>query len=265
MNKNHINDLRKFGVVHLKKVLRQDQLSFYQAEFNNLFTKNKNELNSTNICEIRNIIEKSPAFLQLIDIEPVFSLLVEIMGPTIQLCISQALRRPPGLNKIAGYIHTDGGISMANIHLKRFSKPLMIKVQYFLSKTNAKEAGNFAFVPNTHLKRFPILNKNKLKNLDENACQLNVDPGDVILFVNSLWHGVSKNDSDTERQSIAFGYNHLFMRPLDYNIPSDKLLRNCSPRQQRLLGFINNGRPESYYYLPCDQVSIIENIAQLDI
>ena len=56
----------------------------------------------------RDILPYNQAFIDLIDKENVFDLIVDIMGPNIIFSMSQAIVRGSG-DGFPGYIHTDGG------------------------------------------------------------------------------------------------------------------------------------------------------------
>ena len=58
-------------------------------------------------------------FLDLIDHEPVFDLIVDIMGP--YLLLSRV--RPPVYNHFPGYTHTDGGEALRHIRVTRRHAP----------------------------------------------------------------------------------------------------------------------------------------------
>lgn len=205
------------------------------------------------------VVNEDQLFLDLVDASPVFEIVTALLGPCIQLCLSQALIRPPS-SSFKGFVHTDGGQAMQSLSLAPGSPPLQVKVQYFLTDLREPNGGNFILVPRSHLRPFPMYELDRGELL-EKAVQLLAAEGDAVLFVHSLWHGVTANNSSRHRKSVIYGYNQMFMRPYDYHRAPETLLSRCTARQKRLLGVVGSA-PQSYYYAPRDQVTIIEGVTR---
>lgn len=204
------------------------------------------------------IVKEGDIFRDLIDCRYTFPYIVELMGPCIQLSMSHALIRPAG-NDFEGFVHTDGGPSMQSVCLTEDSKPLQVKIQYFLTDVEAELSGNFIFKPGSHKIPFPAYGVDYLEE-KKKMNQLVVKAGDVAIFPSSLWHGAIKNTSKNDRKSLIYGYSQIFLRPYDYNFAEEELLAKCDLRKRRLLGDMGVDKPQAHYYPPCDQVAVMEGV-----
>ena len=207
-----------------------------------------------------NIIEDNDIFVELMDHPVTFSIVLELLGPFIQLGMSQAMIRPPNPeNKgLAHALHPDGGQAMQHIRVDNNSLPLQIKIQYFLTPLAAPERGNFTIVPGSHHRSFPAAQLGNAENPhNAEAVQLCVEAGDAAVFPHALWHGAASNRSNYARKTLIYCYNHHCFRAYDYREVSPKLLERCTPRQRRLLGDIGEWQPGSYFYSPADQEAVM--------
>ena len=207
-----------------------------------------------------NIIEDSDIFIELIDHPATFPIVLELLGPFIQLSMSQAMIRPPNPeNKgLAHALHPDGGQAMQRIRVDNSSLPLQIKIQYFLTPLATPEHGNFTIVPGSHHRPFPAAQLGNAESPhNTEAVQLCVEAGDAAVFPHALWHGAASNRSSDARKTLIFCYNHHCFRAYDYKEPSPELLERCTPRQRRLLGDIGEWQPGSYFYSPADQEEVM--------
>ena len=208
-----------------------------------------------------NIIENSDIFVELMDHPVTFPVVLELLGPFIQLSMSQAMIRPPNPeNKgLAHALHPDGGQAMQRIRVDNNSLPLQIKIQYFLTPLATPEHGNFTIVPGSHHRPFPAAQLGNAESPhNAEAVQLCVEAGDAAVFPHALWHGASSNRSDYARKTLIYCYNHHCFRAYDYKEVSPELLKRCTPRQRRLLGDIGEWQPGSYFYSPADQEEVMK-------
>ena len=212
-----------------------------------------------------NIIEDRDIFIELIDHPATFPLVLELLGPFIQLSMSQAMIRPPNPEGkgLARALHPDGGQAMQRIRVNNNSLPLQIKIQYFLTPLAAPERGNFTIVPGSHYRPFPAAqlgNAESPHNIE--AVQLCVEAGDAAVFPHALWHGAASNRSSHARKTLIYCYNHHCFRAYDYKEASPELLERCIPRQRRLLGDIGEWQPGSYFYSPADQEEVMIELTE---
>ena len=204
----------------------------------------------------RNILPDSQAFIDLIDHPAIFGLVVDLMGPYLQLSMAEAIVRPPNPDD-KGYIHTDGGQALRHIRVSETSWPLQLKVQYFLTDLRKPGNGNFTLFPGSHLRPYPE-GDNPVTASTPGAVQLCAEAGDAVVFPHSLWHGVSTNRSRRVRKSLIYCYSQMCFRTFGFNRHAPDLLDRCTPRQRRLLGDLNRKwQPGAYFYGPEDQAAVI--------
>ena len=259
------------GYLVLKGVLSAEEIKNLTAVIDQMDEEHRKQLrseNSQNGSDVKpsaglnklNVIGENEIFIGLMDHPVTFPVVLELLGPFIQLSMSQAMIRAPNPeNKgLAHALHPDGGQAMQRIRVDESSLPLQIKIQYFLTPLTASEHGNFTIVPGSHRRPFPA---DQLGNAESphnaEAVQLCVDAGDAAVFPHALWHGAASNRSDYARKTLIYCYNHHCLRAYDYREPSPELLERCTPRQRRLLGDIGDWQPGSYFYSPADQEEVM--------
>jgi phytanoyl-CoA dioxygenase PhyH len=206
----------------------------------------------------RNVMEENALFVELMDHPRTFPVVLELLGPHIQLSMSEVVVRPP--NPEGSFLlHTDGGQAMRQIRVTEESLPLQIKIQYFLTDVDAPDSGNFTLVPGSHKRAFPEGGIEKGPYIPE-AVQLCVRAGDAVFFPHALWHGYVTNRSSRTRKSLIYCYSQQCFRPFDYEKASPELLARCTPRQRRLIGDIGEWKHGSYFYSPSDQVQLVQGL-----
>jgi hypothetical protein len=249
---------KKKGYLHIQNAIPSDLVQTLIGEVDNLrhgYSQTKGLFDIG--FDKKFIIAESDIFRYMMDCEHTFPIILHLMGPCLQLSMSQALIRPAG-NSFEGFVHTDGGQAMQSVQISRNSKPLQIKIQYFLTDTDRIDSGNFLFKPGSHKIRFPFYEKKELESIK--MSQLKAKSGDAVIFSNELWHGATKNKSNKDRKSIIFGYSQMFIRPYDYSSVSESLLNKCTLRQRRLLGDVGSSAPQAHFYAPNDQIIIMEGV-----
>jgi hypothetical protein len=206
----------------------------------------------------RNVMEEHDLFVSLMDHPVTFPLVLELMGPYIQLSMSEVIVRPPNPEGPA-LLHTDGGQAMRQIRVTDDSLPLQIKIQYFLTDVDARDSGNFTVVPGSHRRAFPSGGFEAGPYIPE-ALQLCVQAGDAAIFPHAMWHGYVRNHSSRTRKSLIYCYSHHCFRCFDYRQASPELLARCTPRQRRLIGDIGEWKYGSYFYSPSDQEALMRGL-----
>jgi hypothetical protein len=248
------------GYFVLKGALSQAEVARLTKEVDRLHRKHvlqNKDADPKKGLDRRNVMEDSDIFVELIDHPATFDLVVELLGPYIQLSMSEVIIRPPNPD-FKGYIHTDGGPAMQRIRVTETSWPLQLKIQYFLTDVLKPNSGNFTVFPGSHLRPYPYDGTAPTPETP-GTVQLCVNAGDAAFFPHSLWHGVSRNISKRARKTLIYCYSQMCFRPFDYVKPSAELLERCTPRQRRLLGDTGSDwRPGSYFYAPQDQMEVIK-------
>jgi hypothetical protein len=206
------------------------------------------------------------AFDDLIDHPSYFDTLIALMGTHIQVMGAELFIRGSSSHAITA-LHTDLGPGLQQILPDDENAFLQIKMQLFLTDLSTPNSGNFVLVPRSHRRR--VTQSDRLGYVTEPTTGPNVsptepiqvlaEPGDVLLFPHSLWHGVAANRTRRTRYSISFRYGQTALRPLER---FDPVLvdpqRTLSRRQRRLLGDFAMG--DESPYRPSDQDEVmIEN------
>ncbi len=181
-------------------------------------------------------VERIEALDFLIDHPVVFPRLLALMGPYIQIMGSEIfLRRPSSEPLPMVPWHTDGGPAMESYRPSPDSPVLQLKVQFFLTDLSRPDCGNFFAVPGSLHRKFPSRGFPDGQE-PEGARQLLVQPGDVLIFPQTLWHAVSPNLHGKPRKSVTFRYGQAWCRSYDYQRLPDRALRRMTRRQRLLFG-----------------------------
>jgi len=159
-----------------------------------------------------NAVGLDARFISLVDASPHYDLMVALLGTQLTVTKTQFLVVPSGCVE-SPYLHTDAG-SMADVVPSGDSAPIMCSIQFFLTDLKDTMMGNFTCVPGSHVKRFPWEDDNEEHSQirvgrpqggnisQDERVQVQVSAGDAVVFLHSLWHGVSPNDSPSDRRSI---------------------------------------------------------------
>ena len=253
------------GYILLKGVLSVEETVSLRRDVDRLhrkFVLNKADADRKSGLDRRNILPDGDAFIRLIDHPGAFGVILELMGPYIQLSMAEAVVRPPNPGYM-GFIHTDGGQALRHIRVTETSWPLQLKIQYFLTDVKKPDCGNFTIFPGSHLRPYPEGDA-PITAHTPGAVQLCAAAGDAAVFSHALWHGVSSNLSKRSRKTLIYCYSQQCFRTFDFNGHSGEVLAKCTPRQRRLLGDLGRDwRPGAYFYSPEDQVEIIDQRSEV--
>ena len=214
-------------------------------------------------------------FTPLVDGSPHYELMVALLGTQLTVTKTQFLVVPSGCIE-SPYLHTDAG-SMADVIPSEDSAPIMCSIQFFLTDLTEPMMGNFTCVPGSHRLRFPWEDDNEQHSQirvgrpqggdvpQDQRVQVQVSAGDAVVFLHSLWHGVSANESPMDRKSIIYSYARSFVRAYDYEQPPPLVVEHGTERQRRLFGDLGGWayRPGCFYHysdsiratLACDPAS----------
>jgi len=198
---------------------------------------------------VRNIVCRHPAFRGLLDRPRVLALVVNLLGPWIQLRGSnfdvRPSRAPEGngptdsasdrflswhRDEPAGGWPTVGGVV-----------PFMeLKVGYYLTDLTAPSSGALRVLPGSH--RWP--QGSRPTRTDEQVTELDVRAGTALIWRTSLLHRVAPNHSGQTRKCVYLAYQHRWLRPSDYVTAPADVLAECTPVQRQLLGALAKGMCE---------------------
>ena len=246
------------GYILLKGALTRDQVAGYLSATDEVVAKYREthpEACEQDALNIIQTVERSPNFDSLIDHPSTFGVIVDLMGPYLQIMGTVIYVRYPSGDMPFGW-HTDGGASLREFRVAPDSRPLNFKIQYFLTDISADNRANFCFVPGSHRRDFPEEGFAK-GAWPEGGVQLVAEAGDAVIFTYGLWHGVAPNEGEDVRRSVTFRYGQLWSRPWDYEKAPPEVLARMTPRQRRLMGDIGPNSAPGAYYAPEDQFDII--------
>jgi hypothetical protein len=261
------------GYLHLRGVLSPEQVELYSKEIDRIrllpgfepsdlprghygWLAHSADTATEGFMDRRELLKYGQSFVDLIDFQPVFDRVLDIMGPYLALSMTQAIVRPSTSN-FPGYTHTDGGEALRYIRVTESSRPIALKAMYLLSDVSGTDNGNLTVFPGSHMRPFPDDEARWPHPHAPGAAQLEGEAGDCYVFSHALWHGPAPNGSGVPRKTILYNYCQMFSRCYDYPIPP-KLDSQLSARQRRLLGDLSyDFRPGSYFYAPRDQVSVM--------
>lgn len=265
------------GYLHLEQVLDAELVQHLSAEMDRIralpgwepdndpnlnighyaWLDHAKDLDVDGFMDRRDLLPYDQAFIDLIDHQPVFDYIVDLMGVNIMLSMTQAIARPVS-DTFPGYTHTDGGESMRMIRPMPGCPPIAMKAMYLLTDVNEPDHSNLTVFPGSHLHQIPSSEQEILQPHTEGAVQLMGKAGDVYLFPHALWHGPAPNHGNQTRKVLLYNYCQLWVRSYDHNTTPD-VAHQCTPRQKRLLGDLGyTFRPGSYFYVPKDQAEVIQ-------
>ncbi|MEM7028565.1 MAG: phytanoyl-CoA dioxygenase family protein [Chloroflexota bacterium] len=246
------------GYIYLRGALPREQVAGYLAATDQVIAKyceTHPEIRDQDAFNIIQTVERSPDFDSLIDHPSTFGVIVDLLGPYLQLMGTVIYVRYPSGNMPFDW-HTDGGPSLSEFRVEPDSRPLNFKIQYFLTDIPEENRANFCFVPGSHRHAFPKDGFAK-GEWPKDGVQLVAEAGDAVIFNYSLWHAVAPNEGQDVRRSVTFRYGQLWSRPWDYEKAPPEVLARMTPRQRRLMGDIGSNSGPGAYYEPKDQLDII--------
>lgn len=190
--------------------------------------------------ELRSLIKKEPAFLELVDRPDVLTVLGFLLGYNIQLGNSHAFIRP-------GY-EEGGDVARQGLFgwhrdLMRTAAPvngryphLATRVGYFFTPADKPRMGSLFLVPGSHRTAGrPAWNRKTDQPFG--VFELLIGAGSAVLFDNRLWHSTSPNYSSVVRKNLYLEYAQRWMRPFDYYFQDEAVYAAAGPVLKQLLGY----------------------------
>ena len=246
------------GYLHLKNVIPKDEAAEYLDAANDVIAQYEAkypEVLEKGVYTIIQTLFRTGRIDGLMDHPNLFGVILDLMGPYIQIMGSQIYVRYPNdkTDNLIGW-HTDAGRSLAQIRVTPDSLPLNFKIQFFLTDIPHENCANFCLVPGSHRRPMP---KEARNETPPGAIQLIAEAGDCAIFPNTLWHAVAPNHTDVVRRSITFRYGQMWCRPYDYEKCPEEVLSRMTPRRRRLMGDLGKNYTATDYFKPSDQIKVI--------
>jgi ectoine hydroxylase len=186
---------------------------------------------------VRNIVARHQAFLDLLEHPTLLPLVVDVLGPSIQLRGSNLDVRPPAPpgdttppdfatlwhrdEPAGGWPTVDGVVPY-----------LEIKIGLYLSDLTHPASGALRIIPGSH--RLPV--NATAADTDRQPVEITVAAGSALIWRTSLLHDVGPNHTNLTRKCLYLAYQHRWLRPSDYLTAPADLLDRCTPIQRQLLG-----------------------------
>jgi Phytanoyl-CoA dioxygenase (PhyH) len=192
-----------------------------------------------NHLDLRPGLLEDEALLALVAHPPTVSLVVQLLGPNIQLHSTALIyKRPeaPGGEPFRRGWHRD--IRMAR-DLGHAGLPCAgLKVCYCLTDFPRPGSGMTLFARGSHLREEPLrVPPGEVDPADAEVCDLVLDAGDAVIFENRIFHTAAPNRSGRVSRVLMYGYAYRWLRPEVYlEEPDARLLARADPVTRQLLG-----------------------------
>ena len=139
------------GYLHLKNVIPKDEAAGYLDAANEVIAKYEAkypEVREKGVYTIIQTLFRTNGIDGLMDHPNLFGIILDLMGPYLQIMGSQIYVRYPNdkSDNLIGW-HTDAGRSLAQIRVTPDSLPLNFKIQFFLTDIPHENCANFCLVP----------------------------------------------------------------------------------------------------------------------
>ena len=190
--------------------------------------------------DIPEILDRGDCFVDLVDHPKVIPILLDAVGPDIQLNHTQARIFPPGKTFTAPW-HSDMastlGIDLA--HSLRF----FAKVHFYFEDLTPDQ-GCLAFLPGTH-RLPPDFPRPRLESPDTSPSIVKIVPkaGDAVLFNTHVLHMALDNESGLTRKSLIYAYSHFWVKHYSNSVPADLDRYATTPLRRQLFGIEQEGVP----------------------
>lgn len=197
----------------------------------------------THVRDAANIL---PEFQLLFECAALMSVPHRILNGSLQVLGSEVLRRGVYPDAHEPW-HRDSGPYLQRPY-DALNGPLHLKAQVFFTDTRAENSANLVLLPTSH--RWPAnykddsywttANDNLSRSvLPEGAVCIGAEPGDAVVFGNTVWHAVLPNRT-RERRSAIIRFGQAWLRPYDHLSDPATAADHLSPRSRRLLGYHSN-------------------------
>lgn len=203
---------------------------------------------------LRNTLELSPLFREMLVREPILSLAKAIVGSDCQFCGQNVLRNPPGVAITRWHVDDVVEFPLPEGVLRHDPK-LRMPVQWFtiqmaLSDIETEEDGPTQVVPGSHYSGRKPNNPDQPVFDGRGPLSVFCSAGDIYLQNNQCWHRGAPNKSNRTRYILQSQYAARWAtrRFGDYTrvpVPED-YLRTSSELFQKVYGYRSASTGQSY-------------------
>lgn len=195
------------------------------------------------LTHIRNAANIIPEFQLLFGCRDLMSVPYRILNGSLQVLGTEVLRWQIYRQAHEPW-HRDSGVFLERPY-DEMNGPLHLKAQVFFTDTRPQNSGNLVLIPGSH--RWPVDHKgadywreanNALTwgNVPDDAVVVRAEPGDAVVFGNTMWHAVLPNLTH-ERRSAIIRFGQAWVRPYDHHCDPTTAADHLSPESRLLLGY----------------------------
>jgi len=220
--------LQAQGHVVLRGLLGRDDLREVEAAIRPFLEETphgRNDFEGEKTRRVYNLVAKTPVVHPLIEHSAVLDLVGNHLGPPgFQLSIAQAIEILPG--ETAQQLHTDD----LPFPIPKPHQPVVLNTMWAITEFT-RANGATRLVPGSETATTPPP--------EEGCVFAELEPGSVLVWDGSLWHGGGANTTDTPRLGITINYNANWLRQQENQylaIPRETL--DAMPESlKRILGY----------------------------
>jgi len=188
------------GYVILREAIPQEAVRAIDDDLRRWFDttpRGRGDFEGTSTQRVYNLIEKVRAVWPLVMHAGVCELVRERLGGSMQLSITQAVRIHPG--ETAQQLHTDD----LPFPIPKPHQPVVVNAMWAITEFT-RANGATRLVPGSHT---------STDVPPESACVwAEMEPGSVLVWDGSVFHGGGANDSDRDRIGVTVNYNAPWLR-----------------------------------------------------
>jgi hypothetical protein len=264
-----VSEIDKFnfdlnGYVILKDVIPQEEIKKIEQNLNNIPNIEANEWHghihrenypSERGISYQQIYEAGDAFQKLIDHPAYFDHVKcfvgnqddfdSFLGPVY---IDECFALIRGVGESIG-IHSGGHKRTKRTQFRYHNGEFHCgQINVFIPLTDIGPGdGATIVVPGSHKSNFPFpQNTQQTKSVYEyeNAVEVHLNKGDVLVFVDAICHGSVKRENEGLRKVVIYRYGPAWGNSRYGYLPSMQLLEKCTPEQRKII------QPQTYRLPP---------------
>jgi ectoine hydroxylase len=233
------------GYLVIRGALAADEVTRYREAVDTAYARSPEGANGVALHQL-SAVTHCPELVGLLDHPAVFGHVWSLLGWNAHVYHSHFDVHPPIRERrpFWWHWHQDGG--RQNRELETDPRPRMsVKLAYWLSDVSRPGRGNLMVVPGSHRTNWlPGPPRRDVPHpRPDDAIELLVEPGDVLLFDRRLWHARSDNYSDVTRKVVFIGYTYRWIHIRDdvAGLPGQDWFADLDPVRRQLLGYAGDG------------------------
>jgi ectoine hydroxylase len=229
--------IREEGYAIMEDALLPAQLAEISAVYEQLLDENQPAPGAIRI-ELPRLFERDPVFEQLMDNPPIFAVLRELLGNTLELGTGGELDYKFGATPAYVSWHTDLGFLDGLTYPRQV---YWLRCVYMIGDVT-EDMGPFTLIPRTHFKDPSELRRQS----GEKGQPLPIDgqvpivgrAGSCMINNTEIWHTNTASEGRSGRRLIMLTYKPAWMKPWDkgYELTPEFLERQTDPVRRQLAG-----------------------------